>query len=151
MSRDRRGSRLAFQLLVYPATDYDDARPSLRQNEGFFFSAAGLWWCWANYLKGSEDGQNPYASPLKAATLRGLPPAMVITAECDPPRDQGEGYAHKLAEAGIPVNLERYDGAIHGFFMMAGVIDSGKAAISDAAEALSKAFQDISAQAAQAI
>ena len=151
MSRDRSGPRLAFQLLVYPVTDYDDHRPSLRENDGIFISVAGLRWFWANYLGRAEDGQNPYASPLKAKSLQGLPSAMVITAECDPLRDQGEAYAHKLAEAGVAVNLKRYDGAMHAFFLMAGAIDIGKAAVADAFDALRKAFQDVSTRAAQAI
>ena len=150
MSRDRNGPPLAFQLLVYPATDYDDDRPSLREHDGIFISVAGLRWFWGNYLGRPEDGQNPYASPLKAESLQGLPSAMVITAECDPLRDQGEAYAHKLAEAGVAVTLKRYDGAMHAFFLMAGAIDAGKAAVADAAEALRNAFEDASARAAKA-
>ena len=75
------------------------------------------------------------------ADLAGLPPAFVITAECDPLRDQGEAYAMKLWEAGVEARLKRYDGAIHAFFTMAGVVDSGKQAIADAGAALRAALR----------
>ena len=79
-------------------------------------------------------------TPLQAKSLEGLQPAMVITAECDPIRDQGEAYARRLQESGVAVTLKRYAGAIHVFFQMAGVIDSGKQAQADAAAALRQAF-----------
>ncbi len=72
---------------------------------------------------------------MKAQSLAGLP-AFVITAECDPIRDQGEAYAQRLRESGVPVSLKRYEGAIHAFFNLAGVVDSGKQAIQDAGHAL---------------
>ncbi len=139
-AREQGGPRLAFQLLVYPVTDYDDDRPSLHEyGEGHFLTRAGMRWFWGHYLPHPADGQNPDASPLKAKSLRGLPPAMVITAECDPLRDQGEAYAHKLRDAGVAVRLKRYEGAIHAFFHMGGVIDAGRAALADAAQALREA------------
>jgi acetyl esterase len=139
--RNEGGPGLAFQLLVYPVTDYDDNRPSLREySEGYFLTAAAMKWFWGHYLRSPRDGYNPYASPLKAASFQGLPPAMVITAECDPIRDQGEAYAEKLRAADVPVTVKRYEGAIHGFLNMAGMIDGGKIAQADAARALREAF-----------
>ena len=140
MARDRGGPRLAFQLLVYPVTDYDDDRPSTRENDGYLLTRATLRWFWNHYVCSPEEGRQVYASPIHAASLAGLPPAMVITAECDPLRDQGEAYAHRLQQFGVPVALKRYAGAIHVFFQMSAVIDAGREARADAAAALRHAF-----------
>ncbi len=96
-------------------------------------------WFWGQYLARPEDGRNPLASPLRA-DLRGLPPAFVLTAEFDPLRDEGEAYAARLRAAGVTREARRYDGQIHGFFQMGGVMDRGKQAIDDAAAALRKAL-----------
>jgi acetyl esterase len=96
---------------------------------------------WAHYLASPADGRHPHASPIKAESLAGLPPAMVITAECDPIRDQGEAYAQRLRESGVPVSAKRYEGAIHVFFNLAGVVDSGQQAIADAGAALKTALR----------
>lgn len=142
MARDRGGPKVAFQLMVYPVTDYGDARPSSREfADGYLLTSAAMDYFWGHYLARTEDGQHPHASPLKAKSLAGLPPAMVITAECDPLRDQGEAYAQRLKEAGVPVDVKRYDGAIHAFFNLAGVIDSGRQAIEDAGAALKQALK----------
>src|SRR4029077_8083122 len=85
------------------------------------------------------DGEKPLASPLRA-NLRGLPPAFVLTAEFDPLRDEEEAYAAKLRAAGVRVESRRYDGQLHGFFQMGGVMDKGKEAIDHAAAALSAAL-----------
>ncbi|MBV8730759.1 MAG: alpha/beta hydrolase, partial [Acidobacteriia bacterium] len=141
MARDRGGPPIAFQLLVYPLTDYDDARPSSHEYaEGYFLTQAAVRYFWDQYVASPEEGRQPYASPLNAASFAGLPPAMIITAECDPLRDQGEVYARRLAEAGVPVELRRYDGAIHVFFQMSGALDTGKRALADAGAALGKAL-----------
>jgi acetyl esterase len=97
-------------------------------------------WFWNHYLNDPADSANALVSPLRASNLRGLPPAMVMTAEFDPLRDEGEAYAARLREAGVPVTLKRYDGMIHGFFSMPAVFDDGKQAIQDASAALRAAF-----------
>jgi acetyl esterase len=141
MARDRGGPRLTYQLLIYPVTNYDFSTPSYQDNaEGYLLTKNAMVWFWEHYLRDPSDGQNPYASPLRAADLRGLPPAFVITAEYDPLRDEGEAYAARLREAGVAAELRRYDGMIHGFFQMAGVLDQGKQVIADAAAALRAAF-----------
>jgi acetyl esterase len=85
------------------------------------------------YLATPEDGASPLASPLRASDLSGLPAATVITAEYDPLRDEGELYAKRLAEAGVPAEVIRYDGMIHGFFTMVGELDAARTAVLDAA------------------
>jgi acetyl esterase/lipase len=95
---------------------------------------------WNYYVSGPEQARHPHASPINARSLEGLPPALVITAECDPIRDQGEAYGQRLQDGGVPVTIKRYAGAIHVFFQMAGVIDAGREAVADAGAALRSAF-----------
>ena len=130
------GPALAFQLLVYPLVDFADDSPSMREfADGHFITSDVLLYFERHYLGHVQNRQHPDASPL-TADLRGLPPAFVITAECDPLRDQGEAYARKLAQAGVPVTTKRYDGMIHPFVSLAGIVDGGRAALTDAAAAL---------------
>lgn len=141
IARDRGGPKICFQLMVYPVVDYDDHRPSSREfAEGHFLTLSMMDYFWRHYLALPADGKHPHASPIRAESLAGLPPAMVITAECDPIRDQGEEYAQRLREAGVPVTLKRYEGAIHVFFNLGGVIDLGKQAVEDAGAALRAAL-----------
>lgn len=88
------------------------------------------------------DPKDPLISSLHKADLAGLAPALVITAEYDPLRDEGEEYARRLREAGVPVELKRYDGAIHGFFQMGGILDLGKQAIDDVADYLRRCWRE---------
>lgn len=142
LARERGGPKVAFQLMIYPVTDYNDDRPSSHEfADGYLLTKNMMEYFWGHYLVRPEDGKHPQASPIKATSLAGLPPAMVITAECDPIRDQGEAYAQRLKEAGVPVELKRYEGAIHAFFNLAGAIDSGRQAIEDAGAALKRALK----------
>jgi acetyl esterase len=128
--------RLTFQLLVYPQVDFDDDSPSMREfADGHFITSDLLAYFARHYFGATQDRRHHDASPLNA-DLRGLPPAFVLTAECDPLRDQGEAYARKLADAGVPVIQKRYDGMFHPFFSLAGIIDGGRTAIADAGAAL---------------
>ena len=141
MARDRGGPPLVFQLLVYPATDAPDGTVSYRDNaDGYFLTADAMRWYWGHYLGSNTACREPYACPLRAPDLRGLPPALVITAEFDPLRDEGEAYAVRLREAGVPVKLSRYDGMIHAFFSMSGLLDKGEQAVAEAAGTLRAAF-----------
>ncbi|WP_034273135.1 alpha/beta hydrolase [Actinospica robiniae] len=134
LARAEQRTALVGQLLVYPNTDQlaDDA--SLRENDDpCLFNRRSVAWYIRHYLADAADAGNPLASPLRASDLAGLPPALVITAEHDPLRDQGEAYARRLAEAGVPVELTRYAGMAHGFFAMTGTVDDARAAIEQAA------------------
>jgi acetyl esterase len=140
-ARDRQGPRLALQLLIYPVTAHAFDTASYRENgEGYMLTREGMKWFWNHYLARPEDGQQPYASPLLARNLGGLAPALVITAEYDPLRDEGEAYAKRLAEAGVPVTITRYPGLVHGFIRMINVLDPAKRALDEVAAALRKAF-----------
>jgi acetyl esterase len=131
-----------FQLLVYPVTDGTMARPSVDENgDGYFLTKATMDWFWTQYV-GAGDRTGPRVSPMHLPddALTGLPPALVITAEFDPLRDEGEAYAARLAAAGVEASSHRYDGVIHGFFSMRDMIPEGKAAIEEAGEALRTAL-----------
>jgi acetyl esterase len=137
-SRDESGPALALQVLVYPVTNlasFDTASYG-EFAEGYYLTRAEMEWFRGHYLARMEDARNPYASPLLAADLSGLPPALVITAECDPLRDEGEAYAKRLAEAGVAVTCTRYGGMIHPFFSMGGVLSQGRRAIEQVAAAV---------------
>lgn len=141
MARDRGGPSLAFQYLVYPVTDWSGEQASYKQNGfGYGLNADTMAWYTEQYLPNPADRTNPLAAPLRAINLTGLPPAMVITAEYDPLRDEGEAYAARLKQAGVPVELKRYDGMIHGFLSNAGDFDGGKQATIDSIHALRAAF-----------
>jgi acetyl esterase len=141
MARDRSGPKLCFQLMIYPVTDFSFGTPSYKENaEGYFLTTTMMKWFWRHYLAKPEDGAHPYASPLRAQNLKGLPPGLVITAEFDPLRDEGEAYAERLRAAGNDVQLSRYDGMIHGFFGMGAQIDRARDAVREAAAALRGAF-----------
>jgi acetyl esterase len=144
MARDRGGPRLVQQVLIYPVTDYDDDRPSMSEYaEGHLLTRSVMAWFWGHYVSSPEEGRQPYASPLNAPKLAGLPPAMVVTAECDPIRDQGEAYGERLRDHGVPVTMQRYEGAIHAFFQMGAVIDSARIAHAAVAAALRRAFVNV--------
>ena len=97
-------------------------------------------WFWDHYLERAEQGDEPIASPLRAKDVAGLPPALVITAEYDPLRDEGEAYADRLRVGGVPTELRRYAGQIHGFFSMFEALDDGRAAVEHAGAALRRAL-----------
>ncbi|WP_327028633.1 alpha/beta hydrolase [Micromonospora sp. NBC_01740] len=132
LARERGGPRLAAQLLVYPNTD-QSAVPDGDGEDPLLFNRRSVAWYRGHYLTDPADARHPLASPLLAADLTGLPPALVITAEHDPLRAEGERYAHRLREAGVPTTLTRYAGMIHGFFAMPGAFDDGSRAQDQAA------------------
>ena len=131
------GPPLVGQLLVYPNTDQLADDQSMRAaDDRFLFNRHSVDWYRQHYLANPGDAAHPLASPLRAESLAGLPPALVITAEYDPLRDQGEAYARRLADEGVPVELSRYPGMAHGFFTMIGTLGASRAAIAQAASRL---------------
>jgi len=134
--RDAGGPKLASQLLIYPVTDSSsfDTGSHRELSEGYFLTRAAMEWFTGHYLASADQKRHPEVSPLLAPDLRGLPPALVITAEFDPLRDEGEAYAKRLKEAGVPVTMSRYPGMIHGFVSMRGVLSGGRQATKEAAE-----------------
>jgi acetyl esterase len=144
LARARGGPPLVFQLLVYPATDFRSLdTASYRSNKsGYFLSHAGMAWFRSHYLPSEEDRNHPTASPLAATDLAGLPPALIVTAEYDPLRDDGDAYARALATAGVDVSHLDFDGTIHGFVSFYAFIDKGRIALKEMACALRRAFQE---------
>lgn len=119
LARDRDGPDLDHQLLVYPVTtDADDLPARAENGDGYGLTTDEMAWFDDQYVDRPADAANPYAYPLKARDLSGLPPATVLTAEFDPLRDDGERYADRLSAAGVPVEYCEYEGMIHGFFGM---------------------------------
>ena len=106
----------------------------------YFLTKDDIVYFWNHYLRSAADRKDPRVAPALAKSFKGLPPALIITAEFDPLRDEGETYGEKLRAAGVPVTVTRYEGMIHGFFSMYEVLDKGKLAIDESAEALRKAF-----------
>jgi acetyl esterase len=139
-ARDAGGPPIAFQLLVYPCTDLTRSLPSHVENgTGFLLDTATMSWFIENYL-GDGDPRQPDASPLLADDLSGLPPTLVVTAEFDPLRDEGEAYAERLRQAGVAVTGSRYDGMIHAFYGMDSIFDAAKRATAETVTALREAL-----------
>jgi acetyl esterase len=137
MARDRGGPHIAFQALIYPITDCDFQRASYRDNaDGYFLTRNQMLWFWDLYVSSPDQMSQPYASPLRAGSLAGLPPALVQTAEFDPLRDEGEAYADALRQAGVAVSVHRYDGMIHAFVKRVDQFDAALEAIAEIGAAL---------------
>jgi acetyl esterase len=133
--------RPAFQLLVYPATDLTRSMPSHGYfREGFLLEKSSMDWFVGHYLNEKSEETDPRGSPMHVKDLAGLPPALVTTAGFDPLRDEGRAYADRMRAAGVPVEYRCYDGLVHGFFSMAGVLDASRRALDDAVAALRTAF-----------
>ncbi|MGY1625130.1 alpha/beta hydrolase [Geodermatophilus sp. SYSU D00965] len=142
MARDRQGPEITFQALVYPATDLAGMETdSYRENgEGYLLTAASMRWFRDHYVPDEARRSEPYCSPARAEDLSGLPPAFIATMEFDPLRDDGEAYAERLEEAGVPVTVQRYDGQIHGLFWLGGMCDRYSALVDDLAREVKAAL-----------
>lgn len=141
MARDQGGPALDFQLLIYPATNFLAETHSKKENgDGYMLTRDDMGWFSNHYLNDENDRVNPLASPALAAHLNGLPPALIVTAEYDPLRDEGEAYGQQLVKAGVPATVSCYDGMIHGFMSMGPIFDRGNQAVKESAAALRAAF-----------
>ena len=142
LAQERGGPAISFQLLVYPMCDLVGDHPSMRENaEGYLLSASRVEWFIRTYLPDGADRTDPHLSPIYAADLRGQPPAAVITAELDPLRDEAEAYAERLSAAGVPTELTRHEGLVHGFLRMGGLSPRARAASAQAVASLRTAVQ----------
>ncbi|MBX3259580.1 MAG: alpha/beta hydrolase [Labilithrix sp.] len=138
-ARDRGGPRIAMQLLVYPVTDADFERPTYVAKENqLMLSRDSMVWFWDHYAPRKQDRLSPDASPLRATDLSRLPPAVVVTAEHDVLRDEGEDYAKALEAAGVDVTFKRFEGQMHGFFTMVNVLPGADAGLEYVASALDR-------------
>jgi acetyl esterase len=141
MARDRGGPLLSLQILAYPVIDAAcDTRSHADMGHELNLWSEEVRWCWEQYLADPADGAHPYASPIRAADLSGLPPALVIVPEFDPLRDEGEAYARALAHAGVPTTLSRYEGQIHSLLAFAAALPAAGRAFAEIAGALRTAF-----------
>jgi acetyl esterase len=140
LARDRRGPAVAFQLLTVPVTELRRTAPSTGEfAEGYGLTRADMEWYGSHYIRTDADRDDPRASVLRA-NLAGLPPAFIITAECDPLRDDGEAYAARLREAGVAAKHKRYSGMFHGFLGFPEQLTEAAEAFEDAGAALRAAF-----------
>ena len=136
-ARDFGGPQIAFQLLIYPATDQRAGHPSVTRNgEGYLLTKKVMEYFRGHYLPDAKDYLDWRASPLLAKTLAGLPPAYLITAGYDPLLDEGRAYAERLAKEGVEVAYQEYPDMVHGFILFGGVLDTANAAVADCCAAL---------------
>ncbi len=141
MARDRTGPRLVFQVLEIPVTDLTMSFPSITENgTGYMLTAEGIEQYTGYYLGETGDPKDPYASPVLADDLSGLPPALVVTAELDPLRDEGEAYGQRLLDAGVPTTVVRMDGHIHGSMGFTKLLPSAREHHARVLTALRKAY-----------
>jgi acetyl esterase len=146
LARDAGGPDLALQVLVYPATDCDFDTESYRANgRGMVLTEDDMRWFWDCYARGGADPGDWRLSPLRAPSVEGVAPAVVITAEYDPLRDEGEAYAKRMQGAGVAVELRRYDAMIHAFFGLSEAFDASRDAMSLVGTALRRAFGTLDA------
>ena len=141
LARDKGRLKVCFQLLIYPCVAPEpETRSHHEFAEGYLLTRKTITWFYKQYLRSSKDVRDPRYAPLEADDLSSLPPALVIVAGYDPLRDEGIDYARALIEAGNQVRLSNYEGMIHGFYLMGGMLDRAKDAIEESAKHLKSAF-----------
>jgi acetyl esterase len=141
LARDAGAPAVALQVLVYPVIDHGFTTESYRENgSGFVLEERQMRWFYDCYTRGGADPADWRISPLQAESLAGVAPALVVTAEFDPLRDEGEAYADALRAAGVPASTRRFDGMIHAFFGLPAAFDDAKAAFDEVHGALRTAF-----------
>lgn len=133
---------IAWQLLIYPATDMTRAGDSHRRNgQGYLLTSDTITWFLGHYIPDARDHRDWRASPLLAESVAGLPPALVLVAGFDPLRDEGVAYAQRLSRAGVPTSLISFERQVHGFVPMGRVIDEASEAVALCADALRRALR----------
>ena len=141
MARDRGGPSLVHQSIINPMLDLDfDTESYLRNAEGYFLTRKTMMWYWEQYLQSPEDKDNPYAVPLCAEDLSGLPPALLLAGEFDPLLSETEAYAARLRAAGVPATFTHYPGASHNFYNMPPSVDVAVRAMTEIIDAIKAAF-----------
>jgi acetyl esterase len=141
MARARSEQLPVHQALIYPVAGYNFNTPSYQENaQAKPLNRAMMAWFFEKYLRDPDDGKNPWISLVDAPDLSGLPPATIITAEIDPLRSEGERYADRLRDAGVPVTYRNFDGVTHEFFGMGAVLRDAKQAARLVAKDLNKSF-----------
>jgi acetyl esterase len=140
LTRDRNGPKIALQILLYPVCDCDMETESYRDfGNGFVLTAADMGWFYDHYLQNDRNKRgDPLVSPLRALSLKGLPPALIMTAEYDVLRDEAETYGKRLAAAGVKVWIKRYHGMTHGFIRLQNLVDTARMAMDDIVVAMAK-------------
>ena len=129
-ARDEHGPHIALQIMIYPVTDWNPQTGSyLDPANKLLLTRDGMLWFWDHYVPDESDRHHPHASPLRAADLSGLPPALVLTAEHDVLADEGAAYAQAMRKAGVEVDFEVMAGQMHGFFTMVNILPGSAAAI----------------------
>jgi acetyl esterase/lipase len=141
LARDAAHPKLVFQLLIYPCVAPEPETGSHHKfKEGYVLSRNSITWFYKQYLRNAKDAKDFRFAPLIHDDLSNLPPSLILVAGYDPLRDEGIDYAKRLIEAGNRVSLTNYEGAVHGFFLMGGVLDASKRAVAESAAALRQAF-----------
>jgi len=146
-AREAGGPEITLQVLVYPVVDCDLTRPSYAECTGtkHLLNKAEVAWFWDHYVPDDSQRSHPHASPLRASSLEGLPPAYIVIAQHDPLRDEGLAYAEALKAANVPVTVARYDDQIHAFFVLVNLMESADRAVTEAGAAIRDAVAAVSA------
>jgi acetyl esterase len=139
-AREAGGPRVEYQLLVYPITDhiFDTSSYVEHGDSGYLLGRQDMIWFWDHYMPDLTQRDHPYASPLRAPDLSGLPPALVVVAEYDPLRDEVLAYAERLSDGGVEVEVRRYDDVVHGFFTLVNYLERGDQAVAEAGKTLAE-------------
>jgi acetyl esterase len=137
MARDRQCPPIALQCLIFPVTDFDPERPSYNIfSEGGLLTSEAMLWFWDQYIPDHDQRTDVHASPLRAANLAGLPPAIIELAGHDPLLDEGKAYADALAAAGVPTKVRCHDELSHGYFQLSGLLPPAQDAVDELAKTL---------------
>lgn len=141
LARDQGGPKIALQIMMYPVCDCDMETESYKAfGSGYVLTAPDMSWFYDHYLQGNKQKRaDPLVSPLRARELKGLPPALIMTAEYDVLRDEAETYGKRLAAAGVKVWIKRYQGVTHGFVRMQNLLDISRRSMRDIAEIMAVA------------